>query len=141
MRIIFTLFIINFILLSCTGEPDTFEYTVSLKNSTSVDLSIHAYFNSNLVFKNQLSTGQNSQTCNYVGEHFWGFFSSECGVDSLVLTFDNGYGYICNERNDGAFNFSNARNPLLPNGGFENEGTNYEFIITQEDYENAHKLP
>lgn len=46
-----------------------------------------------------------------------------------------------NDVNSGNLNFSNERNPLLPNGGFEIDGNNYQFLITQEDFDNAFDLP
>ena len=57
------------------------------------------------------------------------------------MKFSNDKGYIVNDEGSGNFNFSNERNPFLPNNGFEINNNNYSFIITQDDSDNAYDLP
>jgi len=94
-----------------------------------------------MVYQVDLNNDENSPICSYVDENFRGMFVNYCGIDSVAIKFNNGKGYISTKNNSGDFNFSNKRNPLLPNGGFKANGNIYEFIVTQQDFENAFELP
>lgn len=71
-------------------------------------------------------------------------------VDSIIIKFNNNTGYIStikpNENNEYIINDSywiNNKNSLLRirSEDVRKEGDVYVYIITQEDYENAHVLP
>ncbi|MGV6827853.1 MAG: hypothetical protein ACWA45_00490 [Flavobacteriales bacterium] len=82
-----------------------------------------------------------SDNCVYSSEVFLGF---SCDYDSLVFKFDNDKGYICSLRsNDNSNICFNSKNPYIFNDeDFISLGNNtFEFIVTQEDYENAYDLP
>ncbi|MEX0363279.1 MAG: hypothetical protein AB3N10_20055 [Allomuricauda sp.] len=128
-------------ILACTDEPNQTNFMVSVKNISSSTMRIEAFEKKSIVFQEDLSTGENSSSCNYTDENFRGIFQNYCGIDSMVVKFNNQQGYISINNNLGDFNFSNKRNPLLPNGGFEIKGNIYEFLVTEEDFENAFELP
>lgn len=125
----------------CTDEPDTTNFVVSLKNGSGQVLKIETFNNDILIYHVDLGNGENGPECAYVDENFKGMLFNYCNIDSLVIKFNNNKGYISTRSNLGNFNFSNKRNPLLPNGGFYISDNVYEFIISQEDFENAHVLP
>lgn len=125
----------------CTDEPDATNFVVSLKNGSGQVLKIETFNNDILVYQVDLGNGENGPECAYVDENFKGMLFNYCNIDSLVIKFNNNKGYISTRNNLGNFNFSNKRNPLLPNGGFDLSNNVYKFIISQEDFENAHVLP
>ena len=142
MRLIrLSYFLLIFLVLSCTDEPNETNFNVSIQNSTENLLEIRAYLETENVFTVALNPGDNGPSCNYIDENFRGIFLNNCGIDSLVMKFNNDKGYISTDTNSGNFNFSKMRNPLLANGGFQNKRNIYEFLITQEDFENAFELP
>lgn len=128
-------------LTSCTDRGERLEstYTVSIRNLSNHSFSIKGYApNNDLILDeiiNPLSTGAE---CNYRAEVFNGFI---CGADSIRVKFDNGKGYICDVRQNGnAICFSNKF--LFSSDAFIATGENqFQFEITQSDYENAFVLP
>jgi hypothetical protein len=68
--------------------------------------------------------------------------SSFGGIDSLVVKFSNGKGYICAFSPIGRELCFANRFPLNDDSSFVNLGNNvFEFIITQQDFDNALELP
>ncbi|MFN3138683.1 MAG: hypothetical protein ACE37L_13405 [Allomuricauda sp.] len=129
------------LVVGCTDEPTTFDFIVSIKNETSETFKVEAYNVETIVYQIDLSNNETGPTCSYVDENFRGILYNYCGIDSLIIKFQNNHGYISTRNNSGNFNFSNKRNPLLPNGGFDVTGNTHEFIVSQEDFENAFELP
>lgn len=140
LTFLFVLLLLTY-LTACTDEPNQTNFMVSVKNSSNNPATMEAYSEKNVVFIKVLGNGKNSPLCTYVDENFRGMFVNYCGIDSVAIKFNNGKGYISTKNNSGDFNFSNKRNPLLPNGGFKANGNIYEFIVTQQDFENAFELP
>ena len=141
MRLIYVIYFMIVLLLSCTDEPNESSFNVSVKNASVELLEVEAYLQEEIVFNADLNPNENSPSCDYVDEKFRGIFITYCGTDSIVFKFSNNRVYISTDTNSGNFNFSSTRNPLLPNGGFQKSGSTYEFRITQEDFENAFELP
>lgn len=126
--------------IACTDEPNETNFKVNLKNTTINSIEIETFIETQIVFRVNLDSGENSPPCDYIDENFRGIFLNYCGIDSMVIKFNDGRGFISTSTNSGNFNFSKMRNPLLPNGGFQKSGNVYEFLVTQEDYENAYVL-
>ncbi|GGW75660.1 hypothetical protein DFQ11_1313 [Winogradskyella epiphytica] len=141
MKNIFYTLLIGILFFSCTDEPDLNNYNLEIQNNSNENLNIKAYFEGNLISNVNLSTNQSGLECSYNDENFRGLFSNQCNIDSLIIRFSNDKGYIVNDEGSGTLNFSNDRNPFLPNGGFDINNNNYSFLITQEDFDNAHDLP
>jgi len=135
------LILIGILLFSCTDEPDLNTFNVSILNNSNDELNIEYYLEGNLISNINLSTNQRGLECSYNDENFRGLFSIQCNIDSLIIKFSNNKGYIVNDEGNGNLNFSNNRNPFLPNGGFDINNNNYSFLITQEDFDNAHDVP
>ncbi|WP_420604216.1 hypothetical protein [Flagellimonas sp.] len=133
--------LVSSIFSACTGEPDLHNFDVSIKNATNASLTLLAFNKNEFLFQDNLNNDENSQSCIYSDENFRGYYPNFCNVDSMVIKFSTNRGYISTSSTFDDFSFSNKRNPLLPNGGFENINDTYEFLVTQEDYENAHELP
>jgi len=136
------LLLILVIVSSCTGEEDEFNYTVSFKNETQVVLDISIYEPDNDLNNSfQVLPLSNGGEVTNSSPTFLGYVG---GGDSIVLRFPNQKGYICDARaNEDIYCFQDSRNPLV---GFEpyfnNLGNNvYEFVVTEEDFENAFELP
>ncbi len=135
-------FIAFALFVSCTdrGERDEFNYNVSINNSTTVSLVIEGYAPNNDLIINNLIINSNATgaDCNYQAELFSGYI---CGVDSLIFKFPNGKGYICDLRQSGN-NLCFPNKFIFSEEGFtELTNKNYQFVITEEDYNNAYDLP
>ena len=131
--------LIGFLIYSCTSEPEMNTFNVSVLNNSNNNINIESYLEGNLISSINLNTNQLGLECSYNDENFRGLFL--CKIDSLIMKFSNDKGYIVNDEGSGNFNFSNERNPFLPNNGFEINNNNYSFIITQDDSDNAYDLP
>ena len=137
---------ISFVLLNnCTDEADEHTYTTRFKNEASSTIEVKGYDSTNnLIFDEIILKNDSSTNCSGSSESFPGI---SCKFDSLVVRFDNDKGYICVGRFTNIkpeFCFSNEKSPF--GGGSKGFFTalgnyTYEFVITQEDFENAHDLP
>lgn len=129
------------LLIGCTVEPDLSKYTTFVTNQTSEIVNISGYdANRTKVFENILDPEDESERCEVFVEAFYGLAS--CGIDSLVVKFNNDKGYICAFTTDGAEFCFNDKFPLGNDTSFIDLGNNiYEFIITQQDFEDAYNLP
>ena len=132
----------------CTSEPDVFEYNIKTLNSSNHSFTFELYVNGEL-FETTVIDPSSLRECSYPAEFFRGF--SGCSnnqtksVDSLVIRFDNGYGYLCSARNLPMVNmecFISKKLFRADNTTFQKLGeTEYLFEIVQEDFENAFELP
>jgi hypothetical protein len=118
-----------------------FNYTVSFNNQSNDNLVINGYNRfDELQFFYVIEPNTSAGQVTYQAENFSGHQNF---ADSVVTRFSNGRGYICDLRENGNASCFLLRNPLL---GFEEDfnslGNNiFEFVITQEDFENAFDLP
>ena len=107
-------------------------------NLSNHELTVEGYSNANnhqtLIFANTLNYNENSSSCEYWQEFYTGF-PPEC-VDSIVFKLPNGKGYISRSvRSMGMKSFPN-KDPFWPDHELVGNNT-YEFIVTEEDYNNA----
>ena len=128
---------------SCVSETPQYNYTVSLRNESQNVLTVAAINDKNeIVFQQILNPMESSENCTYVWETFQGFNCSS--IDSISVVFDNGKGYACDMRFNNIvteYCFS-EKNPFSGSSSFSDLGNKqYEFIITEEDFNNAHDLP
>lgn len=130
-----------YLVISCTDEPSINSYSVSLKNNTSSVLEIRCFSEQKLQIQKILNQGESSEICNYSAESFYGL--SGCDKDSLVIDFGNSKGYIDIRlgNNQNTYRFGNEKSIFIQGMGFQNNGNDYEFVITQIDYNSAHVLP
>jgi hypothetical protein len=137
--------IIGFLVFSCTGEEDLQTYTSNIRNTTTSNISVRGIrFPNDVVFDETINVNSSSSNCVISASTFRGL---SCGIDSLVIRFDNNKGFICGFRNADSgedfnqFCFSDNRTPL--DGIYFNDlGNNtFEFVITQDDFDNANDLP
>lgn len=139
-NIILLILVVSFITYnSCTtDEEQLFNFKAIIKNESNEDITIEAYSLDNLVFENELDQNQTSDSCEYISSSFFGYI---CPLDSMVFRFNNQKGYISlvpiPPSNVSPYEFPN-KSPFGVTGGYTNKGNNtYEFIITEEDYNNA----
>ena len=130
-----------FFILSCTDEPTLNNYNVAIKNSSLQTINILAYSSDNLISNIILNDNETGLNCSYTDESFKGYKLIECEIDSIVFRFDNGKGYISDINNPSPFDFLNNNNLFGNSIKFIETNNTYEFLITQEDYENAYDLP
>lgn len=126
---------------SCTdrGERDEVNFNVRINNTSSESLVIEGYApNNNLIINSNVASNSFGAECSYRAETFSGYI---CGVDSIIIKFSNGKGYISNLHYPSIYDFPND-NSLFGNGPkfIFNNGV-YEFTINQEDFTNAYDLP
>ena len=130
-----------FFILSCTDEPTLNNYNVAIKNSSLQTINILAYSSDNLISNITLNDNETGLNCSYTDEGFKGYKLIECEIDSIVFRFDNGKGYISDINTPSSFDFLNNNNLFGNSIKFIETNNTYEFLITQEDYENAYDLP
>ncbi len=130
---------------SCIFRNDTDEecYNLKIRNLSGELLEVTAY--------NSLNTSENVETiqsmqsglsCNYCSPGFSGYVAGGCEIDSIKIIFPNGKGFLCGSANNSAYLFEGNQTPIGNSEKYENVGSNsFEFIITEEDYINAHVLP
>ena len=133
--------ILLFSILSCTDEPNLNNYNVSIRNISNKSLIIKGFNEKKLILNKTLSNEEKIESCKYSAEAFSGYNLTYCGIDSITFQFDNDKGYISTHNRSGNYNVPSNRNPLWNTNGYQTNGNDYEFIITQEDFENAHNLP
>lgn len=134
------LVLVGVLILSCTDEADLQTYTTNIRNSSNSTIIIKGYnVPGELVFDEIIQSNNSSSNCTTSSETFLGL---SCQIDSLVVKFDNDKGYINTSLGDNSVSFIN-RNPLRGNiADFNDLGNNtFEFVITQNDFDNAYDLP
>lgn len=133
---------------SCTSEPDLHTYVSRIKNNSTSTIEVKGFDTPKnnpieLVFNETIIKNNQSSDC---VETFEAFLGLGCRIDSLVVRFDNGKGYICVVRTAESVGDVNQlcfqdKSPFDIEG-FKNLGNNtFEFEITQEDYDHAYDLP
>ena len=85
MKAILTILIICFSLFSCTDEPDSKKYRVSILNNTTESLNIETYNNGTLISTLILNDGDKGIQCTYNFESFIGYQLNTCQIDSIVF--------------------------------------------------------
>ena len=141
---IFSLVLFN----GCTSEPELVDYNIATRNSSNNSFVFELYVNGDLFEKAEINPSS-SRECSYPSEFFRGF--SGCNnnrtksVDSVVIKFDNGNGYLCSARNLPGTNtecFTDKKLFRADDKTFQKLGeTEYLFEIVQLDFENAFELP
>lgn len=144
MRTLKTLSVLLLFIISCTSEPDIHDFTAILTNESGSELTVYFYDNENLVNTATLNNLE-SMTCNYLAESFDEFRKCDgiTRIDAITIIFSNGKGYFCDlsPSSEQFLCFGDAKNPLLPGEFNELGNRQYEFVITEEDFTNAHDLP
>ncbi|WP_395043535.1 hypothetical protein [Flavobacterium sp.] len=133
--------IVIFFFISCTdrNEKEYRNYSVEINNSTSVGLTIEGYNSeNNLIINNSIESNSIGAECNYQAEIFSGYI---CGADSIVIKFSNGKGYICDLRESGNILCLPSKFIFSEQGFINLNNNNYQFVITEDDYNNAYVLP
>ncbi len=131
------------ILISCTdkNERELMNFDVQFRNSSSNALNIKGFdSDNNMIFQDEVLNSESSTQCQSVTEVFNGF---GCSLDSLVFSFDNDKGYICSKRASDTSNLCfSSKTPFGDDPSFVSLGNStFEFVITQEDFDNALDLP
>lgn len=125
-------------LLSCSEHDDFKDYRLFIKNESDSELNIITYKNNIETNNITISSNQRGLECVYNESFFNGY---DC-IDSIIFIFPNNKGYRCGYTNQGSFCFGSQISPWFFNEKFiKKSGNIYEFTITKQDYENAHKLP
>ena len=131
-------------LAACTKEPDMSNYTMSIKNDSRQVLHISTYLEGVLQEETTLANNSRGLTCSYSDERFRGYSNTNCGLDSLIMRFDNSKGYLFSLSYMTGFEFDNFDNHPF---GSKNDKTletkmnDFEFNITEVDFLKAHELP
>ena len=129
------------IIWSCTDEEDDINFKSAYRNESGTSLSVLGFnFDDELLYAYELGNGESSPVYETPAPSFLG---ANCGADSIVVTFQNGKGYICDLRLTGNDFCFNGKNPLAGVDEYfrELEAIFFEFVITQENFENAFDLP
>ena len=141
-KAIYFIWIISLLYACNNDEEKTFEYKVSIRNTSTHLLTIDAYREGIIRQHLEINTSENGLSCNYYNDFFIGYQLAGCLIDSVKFTFDNGKGYLTSINYPTEYELSNHDGIFGSGPGFEKiEGYTYEFIITQEDFNNAHDLP
>ena len=135
------LLIFFFFAYGCTDEPDLYNYEVSVLNNSTENLTIETYLEGVIDSNVNIENGVSGLKCSYSDDKFRGFKFTECLMDSIVFRFDNGKGYISSINYPSIYNFPNDENPFGVSSKYSKTKNVYEFVITQEDFENAYDLP
>ncbi|WP_420604217.1 hypothetical protein [Flagellimonas sp.] len=133
--------LIMFIICSCTDESAQHDFSISISNNTNISLEIRCFSEHKLQLQKIINQGDTFKICEYSSESFYGM--AGCKLDSMVVDLNNSKGYIDIrlDNNQNTYRFLNGKSIFIQGMGFQNNGNNYEFLITQQDYENAHELP
>ncbi|PZW40791.1 hypothetical protein LX95_01859 [Mesonia algae] len=142
MKNIVVFMIFSHVFFSCTDtdERPEISYEVSFKNNTNLPLQIKGFsIYDELEYEYEISSMSSGGDFTYDSENFDGYRQR---ADSIVFIFPNNKGYICADRVNANNLCFNGKSPLGNDSSFSDLGNNiYEFIITQEDYDNAYTLP
>lgn len=139
MRNFLYLFFGLVLIFSCTTEEEEFLYKASIANQSTSNLNVKGYDSQNSIAidLNIVSLTSGGET-SYTAPVFLGYINN---ADSLVFTFSNGRGYICDVRQS-VNNFCFLNTFPFDASGFNEVSTRvYEFEITQQDFDNAFDLP
>lgn len=136
-------FLLCILICSCTdtSERPLKNFKTQVKNDSMVSLTIKGYNSNNQETINEsLEPNELGVNCEGLLEVFIGM---TCETDSIVFRFSNSRGYICSLRQSNQNYCFGDKHPFVGNETYYNFlGDNtYEFIITQQDFENAHVLP
>ena len=142
MRNLFIILFVTILLFSCThtDERNEVNFTVRISNDSNDEIIIKGYTSqNNLGFEHTLESMVSGGEINYFSETFGGYTN---GADSIVVMFTNSKGYICDLRQNGNNLCFSNKNLFGGESNFNNlENNNFEFIITQSDFNNANDLP
>lgn len=136
----YLLIFISLFIFGCNDESELTEFTSKFRNETSSELNIKGYnVPRDLVFDETVLSSQSTSDCVTFSESFLGI---SCSMDSIVFIFNNNKGYISTTFGNNFYSFSNKSPHDGSELSFSNLDNNtYEFIITEEDFENAFELP
>ena len=132
---------------SCSSpEPKEFLYEVIISNASGEVFTVSLY-NNNDIIDEGIVEQNDAFSCTYKAEFFRALRGCSNSVtnslDSILVVFSNGKGYSCNAlipEAEQTLCFGVLKNPFSE--GFNDLGNNrYEFVITEEDFINAHDLP
>lgn len=108
-------------------------------------MTITGYNRENQIeYQYELQNDTSSSICTLQSTIFLGVW---CKADSLIVEFSNGKGYICDVREKDSSEsicFPNDKSPYTSEGSPIYRTTSdgvAEFLITEEDFENAFDLP
>lgn len=127
------------VLLGCETEDTRYAYKTVIRNESQVSVEIEEYSNEDLISNFIILPYSSSQTLIYISTSFKGYFRNS---DSVVFKFANQKGYSCTiNRISGDLCF-NSKNPLdfKEPSYFKVSDFSFDYIITQEDAENALEL-
>lgn len=139
-NIFMSVIVIFMLTWSCTDEEDDIKFKSAYRNESTVSLKIMGYNSSNEeVYNYSLMPGERGIYCETLAPSFGG---ANCGADSIFVRFENGRGYICVSRpNANEFCFENSPLTGVKSDFNEVSPNTFEYVITQEDFENAFELP
>ena len=142
MKNIFATLLLLFFITSCTDteERDEINFVVNINNNTNQQLSVRGYNSQNVLeFDYTISSMSNGAEINYSAETFGGYIN---GSDSIIFSYPNSKGYICDLRQNGNNLCFQNKNIFGDQSDFNNITNNtFEFVITQDDFDNAYDLP
>ncbi|WP_157496536.1 hypothetical protein [Flavobacterium gelidilacus] len=141
MKKTFSIIVFCLSLFSCTDEPNSKEYKVTVFNNSSETLIIETYKNNVLLSNSILNTGEKGVNCTYNFESFIGYQLNTCQIDSIVFKFAGNKGYLSSINNPTIYDFPDDNNPFGKSSKFIINNNVYEFTINQEDFINAFDLP
>lgn len=138
-------------LLSCWPEADMWERTYQIKNSTGYDITIRAFesfngigsFEDITLLESQIYTGVKASGSNFdaLNDSDNGIPTTSFSFSRFIVVYNNEKSIIhsvdFDENNDIIFSEPINRH-LLRGGNYTDIGNDiYEFVLTEEDYNNA----
>jgi len=134
MRIV-VLLLVSIVLSSCTGTGDSIIRNIRFKNNTSQTILIQCDSENVLAVSENINPNTFGRDYN-TSSSFFGF----AAFDSIVMKFPSNKGYICSE-SDNTLCFPTKGGPRsFDTNDYIQEGSNYYYSITEEDYQNAFDL-
>lgn len=134
----FRISVVLMLLFSCTDTNDEVaqSFSIQIKNESSNPLIFEGWRNSEIIIDETiLNNSFHSITYNRV--NFSGLFGN---VDSLAIKFENNKGYLCTGELTDNLCFQN-KDGFNVDDFISLGNNNYEFVITQDDFDNANDLP
>ncbi|PZX40859.1 hypothetical protein LX97_01632 [Nonlabens dokdonensis] len=149
ISILFVLFSM-FLFIGCSKEDDQREYNLIFSNESNVPVTLEFYgVNASIsVLLDSFVVASNSSfNCDYVAEGFMSLLGCPeiDGIErgnKIIIKFEDNLGYDCIVIGDNTKCFSGDRNLFAGSTiAWQQDGNNYTFTITQQDFDNAFDLP
>ena len=144
-RIFYLLILVN--LLACSIEEEVEHFQIFFENQSDYELEVILYDGvdsldfSNEIDQFRLNSDQRVKVCDYSNSQFIGY--TFCS-GQIIFRFPDEKGHFCYGGGNNGRCFDNdptGRYLFVSTDAFIQDGNEYTFVITQDDYVNAYDIP